>query len=129
MQRNKMDKIKLHTFSLSIRELLKNESIDEAQQKIKEKGFNGQELEFIFMCLRRPSYNPKTGLYLVNNTDNSAFLSLVNIIQSKTSVKKQKYKIVSHYVGDRDINEVLEGLAIRRALYEYNYEGGFKKSA
>jgi len=44
------------------------------------------------------------------------------------TIGKQKYEVVSYYVGDKDINKVLEELAIRRALYEYNYEG-YKKSA
>ena len=43
-------------------------------------------------------------------------------------IGKQKYKVVSHYVGDKDINKVLEELAIKKTLYEYNYEGGFKKA-
>ena len=37
-------------------------------------------------------------------------------------IGKQKYKIVSYYVGDKDINKTLEDLAIRKALYEYNYK-------
>jgi len=45
----------------------------------------------------------------------------------ETTIGKQKYKVVSHYVGDKDINKVLEELAVRRALYEYNY-GDFKKA-
>jgi hypothetical protein len=45
-----------------------------------------------------------------------------------TTIGKQKYKVVSHYVGEKDINKVLEELAVRRALFEYNYDGGFKKA-
>ena len=33
----------------------------------------------------------------------------------------QKYKVVSHYVGDKNINDVIEEWAIKRALYEINY--------
>ena len=40
----------------------------------------------------------------------------------ETVIGKQKYKIVSYYVGDKDINKTLEELAIRKALYEYNYK-------
>ena len=43
------------------------------------------------------------------------------------SIGKQKYKVVSYYVGDKNIDNVLEDLAVRKALYEYNYDGGFKK--
>ena len=46
----------------------------------------------------------------------------------ETTIGKQKYKVVSYYVGDKDINKTLEELAIRKALYEYNYEGGFEKA-
>jgi len=42
-------------------------------------------------------------------------------------VGKQKFRVTSYYVGDKDINKVLENFAINKALYEYNYEGGFKK--
>jgi len=38
-----------------------------------------------------------------------------NIIMGKT-----KFKIVSHYTGDKDINRVIEELAVRKAIYEYN---------
>jgi len=48
---------------------------------------------------------------------------------NKITIGKQKYKIVSHYVGDKDINKVIEDLAFRKALYEYNYEGGYGKKA
>ena len=44
-------------------------------------------------------------------------------------IGKQKYRVVSYYVGDKDINKTLEDLAIRKALYEYNYEGGYKNTA
>jgi hypothetical protein len=54
---------------------------------------------------------------------------MVETTTRKTVIGKQKYKVVSHYIGDKNINKVLEELAIRKALYEYNYEGGFKKSA
>jgi hypothetical protein len=47
----------------------------------------------------------------------------------ETVIGKQKYRVVSYYVGDKEINKTLEDLAIRKALYEYSYEGGFKKSA
>ena len=45
----------------------------------------------------------------------------------ETVVGKQKYRITSHYVGDKNIKDVMEEYAIRKALYEYNYNGGFKK--
>lgn len=44
----------------------------------------------------------------------------------ETTIGKQKYKVVSYYVGDKDINTIIQDYAIRKALYEYNYEGGFK---
>ena len=47
----------------------------------------------------------------------------------ETVIGKQKYKVVSYYVGDKNIDKTLEELAIRKILYEYNYDGGFKKSA
>ena len=31
-----------------------------------------------------------------------------------------KYKVVSHYVGDKNINDVIEEWAIQKALYEIN---------
>jgi hypothetical protein len=47
----------------------------------------------------------------------------------ETVIGKQKYKVVSYYIGDKDINKVIEELAVRKALYEYNYEGGYGKNA
>jgi hypothetical protein len=43
-------------------------------------------------------------------------------------IGKQKYKVVSYYIGEKNIDKVLEDLAIEKALYEYNYEGGFKET-
>ena len=36
-------------------------------------------------------------------------------------IGKQKYNVVSHYVGNKNIDDVIEKLAIKRALYEINY--------
>ena len=48
---------------------------------------------------------------------------------NKMTIGKQKYKVVSHYIGNKNIDQVLEELALRKALYEYNYEGGYGKKA
>ena len=50
----------------------------------------------------------------------------MNTTTRKTAIGEQKYKIVSHYIGDKNVDKTLEEFAIRRALIEYNYEGGYK---
>ena len=44
---------------------------------------------------------------------------------SEYAIGKQKYKIVSHFIGEKNIDEVLENLAVKKALYEYNYGDEF----
>jgi hypothetical protein len=65
----------------------------------------------------------KRGLFFIERR-----IAIKNPTTRLTTIGKQKYKVVSHYVGEKDINKVLEELAVRRALFEYNYDGGFKKA-
>jgi len=51
----------------------------------------------------------------------------MNTTTRKTAIGEQKYKIVSHYIGYKNVDKTLEELAIRRALLEYNYNGGYEK--
>lgn len=85
---NIMDKIKLNQFSLLIRELLNKGNTTDAQRKIEEANFNKEELDFIFKCLHTNGYDPETDSFYLCESDNSAFLNLVNVVQSKTTVKK-----------------------------------------
>ena len=47
--------------------------------------------------------------------------STVKTTAREVTIGKQKYNVVSHYVGDKNINEVIEKWAIKKALYEINY--------
>ena len=83
-----MNKNKLYILSLELREFLNNGNTAEVELKIEQANLAQEELDFVFMCLHSNGYDPKTDMFLLCKSDNSAFLKLVNIVQSKASVKK-----------------------------------------
>lgn len=83
-----MDKKLLYLFSLEIRELLNKQNTSEAERKIQQSNFSQEELDFIFKCLEFDGYDPKTDRFFLFESDNSAFLKLVNVVKSKTLTKK-----------------------------------------
>ncbi|WMJ77796.1 MULTISPECIES: hypothetical protein [unclassified Sedimentibacter] len=83
-----MNKNKLYKFSLEIKQLLNNQNTSEAERKIKEADLTQEELDFLFMCLHSDGYDPKTDRFLLFESDNSAFLQLVNLVQSRIKDKK-----------------------------------------
>lgn len=83
-----MDKRKLYSFSLELRQLLNEGKIEETEKKLKQAALEQNELDFIFMCLHSNGYDPTTDSFVLFESDNSAFLSLVNLVQVKLSSKK-----------------------------------------
>lgn len=83
-----MDKIKLYAFSLEIKKLISDMKIDEAESKIEEEHLSQAELDFLFMCLQSNGYDPQTDKFTFFESDNAAFLKLVNLVQSKVSDRK-----------------------------------------
>lgn len=83
-----MNKNKLYKFSLEIKQLLNNQNTSEAERKIKEADLTQEELDFLFMCLHSDGYDPKTDRFFLFESDNSAFLQLVNLVRSRIKDKK-----------------------------------------
>ena len=83
-----MDKVKLYEFSNEIKELLKSEHILKAEQQILDANLTEEEYDFVFLCLHFNGYDPKTDKFIIYESDNSAFLKLVNLVQNKTKDKK-----------------------------------------
>ena len=83
-----MDKNALYKFSLELRKGLESGNTGEVERKINLANLTKEELDFVFMCLHSNGYDPKTDRFLLCESDNSAFLKLVNLVQSKASAKK-----------------------------------------
>lgn len=83
-----MDKVRLYKFSIELKKLLSDGSVQETERKLKEAGLNNNEINFVFQCLRSNGYDPITDQFILFESDNSAFLNLVSIVQSKLSSKK-----------------------------------------
>lgn len=83
-----MDKERLYIFSIKVRKLIENQNLSGAIDKIKEENLSEDELNFLFMCLHTNGYDSKTDSFMLFESDNSAFLRLVNLVQSKVSTKE-----------------------------------------
>ena len=83
-----MSKERLYIFSIELKELIGNYQLSEAISKIKQSNLSEDELDFLFMCLNSESYDAETDTFAICESDNSAFLSLVKMVQSKVSSKK-----------------------------------------
>ena len=46
-------------------------------------------------------------------------------VVSEYAIGKQKYRVTSHFIGEKNLDEVIENLAVKKALYEYNYGDKF----
>ncbi|MCM1118504.1 MAG: hypothetical protein NC543_04000 [bacterium] len=83
-----MNKKKLYIFSIEIKKLIGNSHLSDAINKINQAKLSQEELDFLFMCLHSEGYDVETDSFYICESDNSAFLSLVNLVQSKVSSKK-----------------------------------------
>lgn len=83
-----MSKKEIYEFSLGVKKLIADQNMAIVEKKIKDANLSQEELEFLFMCLRTEGYDPKTDRFLVFESDNSAFLQLVNLVQSNIKDKK-----------------------------------------
>jgi len=83
-----MNKEKLYIFSTEIKNLIGNSHLSDAINKINQANLSQEELDFLFMCLHSEGYDVETDSFSICESDNSAFLSLVNLVQSKVSSKK-----------------------------------------
>ena len=55
--------------------------------KINHENLSREELEFLFVCLHTDGYDETTDSFILCESDNTAFLALVNIVETK--VKKE----------------------------------------
>lgn len=83
-----MNKKQLYSFSLEIKELINKQNITEAEKRLQQAVFSQEEFDFVEMCLRSEGYDPATDSFILCESDNSAFLKLVNVVISKASKKK-----------------------------------------
>lgn len=83
-----MNKKQLYSFSLEIRELLNKQNIAEATRVLQQAELSQAEMDFVKMCLHSQGYDPATDSFILCESDNSAFLKLVNVVISKTTTKK-----------------------------------------
>lgn len=83
-----MNKKELYIFSNEIKRLIGNNHLPDAINKINQKNLSHEELDFLFMCLRSNGYDVKSGKFFICDSDNSAFLKLVDLVQSRVSLKK-----------------------------------------
>ena len=84
-----MDKKQLYSFSLQIRDLLNKQNITEAERMLLQAELSQEETDFVEMCLQCQGYDPATDRFVLCESDNSAFLKLVNVVISKTTKRSR----------------------------------------
>ena len=84
-----MDKRKLHLFSIELKKLINENKLSEVEKKITQSDLSKAETDFLFMCLSSSRYNPETDSFSLFESDNSAFLKLLNVVQSNLSSDKK----------------------------------------
>ncbi len=83
-----MDKRRIAIFSNELRRLLNSQRMAEVINRINQANLSQQELEFLFECLHTGGYDETTDSFILCESDNSAFLSLVNMVESKVNKKE-----------------------------------------
>ena len=81
-------KFDLHIFSNELRRLLNSQRMAEVINRINQANLSQQELEFLFECLHTDGYDETTDSFILCESDNSAFLSLVNMVESKVNKRE-----------------------------------------
>lgn len=83
-----MDRKKIGVFSNELRLLLNTGKYAEVINRINRANLSQQELDFLFECLHTDGYDVNTDSFILCESDNSAFLSLVNLVESKVNKKE-----------------------------------------
>lgn len=81
----KENKIKISDFSDDIRDLINNDRLKEAVQKIGRKCYTNEERDFLYKCLSSDGYceeksKENKDLFFSNESDNSEYLKLLNLV-------------------------------------------------
>lgn len=84
-----MDKKNIYGFSIDIKKLINEGKLAEAESKITQAKLSKEETNFLFMCLSTNGYDPETDRFLLFESDNSAFLKLVNTVKSSLVSRKK----------------------------------------
>lgn len=83
-----MDRRRIAIFSNELRRLLNSQRMAEVINRINQANLSQQELEFLFECLHTGDYDETTDSFILCESDNSAFLSLVNMVESKVNKRE-----------------------------------------
>lgn len=83
-----MDKRKLSAFSIELRKMMVEDNMEAVIQRVKQANLTTDEYDFVFMCLNSNGYDPVSDMFVINESDNSAFLSMVSFLQAATNRKK-----------------------------------------
>lgn len=81
-----MDKRRIGIFSNELRRLLNSQRIAEVINRIRQANLSQQELDFLFECLHTSGYDETTDSFIHCESDNSAFLYLVSMVEMLWSV-------------------------------------------
>ena len=84
-----METMSLEDFEEYIRSLLKDGDIEKAVREIQNAGLNEDELNQLFMWLHTDGYDAKTGRWKLLESNNAAFLNLVNQVRAKLEEGKK----------------------------------------
>ena len=69
--------------------LISEGKLSEAESKIAQAKLSKEETDFLFKCLSTDGYNAETDSFLLLESDNSAFLNLVNTVQQNLAKSKK----------------------------------------
>ena len=87
-----MDKIKLSKLAELIRKEINGRNLDIAVEMIEKESLSNDELDFVLKCLRTDGYDVNTGKFLLLESDNSAFLKLVESVEKTVKGSKDGNK-------------------------------------
>ncbi len=82
-----MNRKRIGIFSNELRLLLNTGKYAEVINRINRANLSQQELDFLFECLHTDGYDETTDSFILCESDNSAFLALVNMVERKINKK------------------------------------------
>jgi hypothetical protein len=83
-----MDRRKIGIFSNELRLLINTKRLPEVINRINQANLSQQEMNFLFECLHSDGYDESTDSFILCESDNSAFLALVNMVESTVNKKE-----------------------------------------
>lgn len=83
-----MDRRRIGIFSNELRLLLNTGNFAEVINRINNSNLSQQELTFLFECLHTDGYDETTDSFILCHSDNSAFLTLVKMVERKINKKE-----------------------------------------